>query len=252
MPFPLEISFHGLDRSESLEGNVREHAARLEEFYDRITSCHVVLEKPHRHHHHGNVYHVRIHIAVPRRELIVDREPGKDHAHEDPYVTVRDAFKAMRRQLEDHARELRGDVKTHATPLRGRIARLHPELDCGWIETPDGSEIYFHRNSVLNEVLEKLKVGSQVHFVEEQGAKGPQACGVRVVAGKREPRFGTVGRHDETATVSSNGHPSSETTPSAVDAVRLRAYQRWEAAGRPDGDGVNFWLEAERDLSQQK
>lgn len=29
------------------------------------------------------------------------------------------------------------------------------------------------------------------------------------------------------------------------DAVRLLAYQMWEQAGSPEGDGVNFWLEAE-------
>jgi hypothetical protein len=34
--------------------------------------------------------------------------------------------------------------------------------------------------------------------------------------------------------------------------VRLRAYQKWEAAGKPDGDGVNFWLEAERELLQSR
>jgi hypothetical protein len=31
-------------------------------------------------------------------------------------------------------------------------------------------------------------------------------------------------------------------------AIRILAYQKWEAAGCPDGDGVNFWLEAEREL----
>jgi hypothetical protein len=30
--------------------------------------------------------------------------------------------------------------------------------------------------------------------------------------------------------------------------IRLRAYQEWEAAGKPSGDGVRFWLEAERQL----
>jgi hypothetical protein len=32
------------------------------------------------------------------------------------------------------------------------------------------------------------------------------------------------------------------------DVVRVSAYFKWVAAGRPDGDGVNFWLEAEREL----
>jgi hypothetical protein len=34
----------------------------------------------------------------------------------------------------------------------------------------------------------------------------------------------------------------------SVEAVRLTAYQKWEAAGKPGGDGVRFWLEAEREL----
>jgi hypothetical protein len=32
------------------------------------------------------------------------------------------------------------------------------------------------------------------------------------------------------------------------DAVRLRAYFKWQAAGRPEGDGIAFWLQAEREL----
>jgi hypothetical protein len=32
------------------------------------------------------------------------------------------------------------------------------------------------------------------------------------------------------------------------EAIRLRAYQKWEAAGRPGGDSLRFRLEAEREL----
>ncbi len=32
------------------------------------------------------------------------------------------------------------------------------------------------------------------------------------------------------------------------DLVRLRAYQKWEAAGQPIGQEVRFWLEAEQEL----
>ena len=35
------------------------------------------------------------------------------------------------------------------------------------------------------------------------------------------------------------------------EAVRCRAYQNWESAGRPDGDGVSFWLQAEAELSDK-
>jgi cold shock CspA family protein/ribosome-associated translation inhibitor RaiA len=186
MQIPIQISFHGVDRSEALETDIREHVARLEEFCARITSCHVVIEKPHRHHHHGSVYQVRIHVSVPRRELVVTREPAKDHAHEDPYVTVRDAFKAMRRQLEDYVRKVRGDVKTHAILPHGRVGRLFPELDYGFIETPEGRAVYFHRNSLLNGDFDQLTIGTRVTFTEEEGDKGPQASSVRLIASEHE------------------------------------------------------------------
>jgi len=37
-------------------------------------------------------------------------------------------------------------------------------------------------------------------------------------------------------------------TPPSEEAVRVGAYLRWDAAGRPGGDGVRFWLEAEQEL----
>lgn len=32
------------------------------------------------------------------------------------------------------------------------------------------------------------------------------------------------------------------------EAIRTAAYLKWEAAGFPPGDGVNFWLEAEEEF----
>jgi cold shock CspA family protein len=45
----------------------------------------------------------------------------------------------------------------------------------GFIETADGREVYFHRNSVRDDAFEHLTVASEVRFVEEMGEKGPQA-----------------------------------------------------------------------------
>lgn len=38
----------------------------------------------------------------------------------------------------------------------------------------------------------------------------------------------------------------------SADDVRLCAYRKWERAGRPIGDGMQFWLEAERELKRGK
>lgn len=181
MQVPLQVTFRNMEHSEKIEEDVRQHAAKLDEFSDRITSCRVVIEAPHRHHHKGNLYHVRLLVSVPRRELVVDREPDADHAHEDAHVTIRDAFDAMRRQLEDDVRELRNDVKVHPVPPHGKVVQIFPQEGYGFIETPDGREIYFHRNSVLDAAFGQLELGTEVRFAEEEGDKGPQASTVRLV-----------------------------------------------------------------------
>ena len=114
MRIPVEISFRNMDRSEALAAGIRAKVEKLEEFFDRITSCRVVVEAPHRSHHQGNLYRVRIQLHVPNRELVVGRESHDAREHEDPYVAVRDAFDAARRQLDDYVDELRGETKLHA------------------------------------------------------------------------------------------------------------------------------------------
>lgn len=180
MKLPLQIAFRNLEPSLPVEQNIRERAEKLDQFYDQIMSCRVMVEAQHKHHHQGNTYHVRIDMTVPGDELVVSRDPGKDHAHEDVYVAIRDAFDAARRQLEDFNRRQRQDVKSHEMPAHGQVAMLNREEGYGMIETPDGREVYFHRNSILNEEFDKLEVGAKVRFAEEMGEQGPKASTVRV------------------------------------------------------------------------
>lgn len=114
MQFPVQVTFDNVDPSPALETFVREHAAKLERFFDRIVACHVTIDAPHRHQHKGKLYAVRIDLTVPGDVLAVHRAKPDDHAHEDPRVAVRDAFDAARRVLEDYARRRRQDVKAHA------------------------------------------------------------------------------------------------------------------------------------------
>ncbi|BAQ16812.1 HPF/RaiA family ribosome-associated protein [Methyloceanibacter caenitepidi] len=121
MEFPLDISFRNMDPSEAVETRIREKAAKLGRLYNRIIGCTVVVEAPHRHHHKGKLYSVHIDISVPGKDLVVDRAKPLDHAHEDVYLAVRDAFNAAERQLEDHARRMRGDVKNHPAARDGAV-----------------------------------------------------------------------------------------------------------------------------------
>ncbi len=181
MQLPLQITFRHMPQSEAMEARIRELAARLDRFYDHIMSCRVVVEPAGRHHHKGKLYHVRIDVTVPGKELVVNHLPEDHHEYEDAYVSIRDAFDAMRRQLEDYARIRRREVKHHEPPPQGHVSEIYPPEDYGMITTPDGREIYFHRNSVVDGDFDKLEIGDEVRFTEEQGAKGPQASTVHVV-----------------------------------------------------------------------
>jgi cold shock CspA family protein/ribosome-associated translation inhibitor RaiA len=203
MKIPLQITFRHMPPTPAIEENIREKAAKLDELHDGIMGCRVAVEAPHRHHHKGKAYVVRIDLTVPGGELVVNREPkrlvpkktklgtepekeltelhepSKHAAHEDLYVAIRDAFNAAGRKLQNHARRRRGNIKAHEPHTVARIASLVPMEDHGFLLTPDGREVYFHRNSVLTPGFDRLEIGHEVYFAEELGDKGPQASTVR-------------------------------------------------------------------------
>jgi cold shock CspA family protein len=174
-----------MDPSAAIEEQCRKEAAKLERYFGRITSCRVTIETPHRRRQKGNFFRVTIDLSVPGAEVLVNREPAGHHTAEDFQVALREAFDTARRELEDRVRVVRGQVKAHDVP-HASIAKLFPREGHGFLRTPDGREIYFHRNSVLNEEFEALSTGDRVSFHEEPGDKGPQATSVRVI--ERHPR----------------------------------------------------------------
>lgn len=110
MRIPLQITIRDVEHSEALEAHIHSKVSKLEEFFNHITSCRVVVEMPHKHHHQGKQFNVRIDIGVPGSEIVINH----DH-HEDVYVALRDAFDAAKRRLEDYAQKIHGDIKTHVT-----------------------------------------------------------------------------------------------------------------------------------------
>jgi ribosomal subunit interface protein len=173
MKIPLQVTVRNVSISEVAHREIQDRAEKLDQFSNNIMGCRVTVDNPHRHQHKGVLYAVRIDMTVRGGEFVVKRQP-----HEDVYVAIRDAFDAARRQLEDHEQRLRGDVKTHEGPSVARVNKLFPEAGYGFLESPDGYEVYFHRNSVLGDAFDRLKLGDEVRFVEEAGDKGPQASTV--------------------------------------------------------------------------
>ena len=176
MQEPLQITFKGLEHSDAIEARVEEQAAKLEQFYEPIMRCSVVIEAPDRHSHHGQLYRVHIDLAIPGDQIVVSHQGPKDHAHEDVYVALRDAFKAARRQLQDAVRKKRGKVKHHEPPQHARVTKLYLAEDYGFLEGHDELEVYFHRNAVLRDAFEDLEF-----LAEGEGEAGPQASTVEII-----------------------------------------------------------------------
>ncbi len=178
---PLQITSRSFPLTDSIRSFIQGYAAKLETFYKRTIRCHVTISTPHRHQRKGKVFHVSILLELPGQDLSVSRESEADASHESLRRAIHDAFKALDRQLEDRVRRMRGYVKKLAgTPL-GVVTRFIPEMDCGFLETSDGQEIYFHKNSLKRGQFARLREGSEVSFRIEDGEKGPQASFVRML-----------------------------------------------------------------------
>ena len=101
MQVPLQVTFENIEHSDAIESRIGDDWKKLEPFSDGITSARVVVGRPQHRHHKGNYYRVRIHLTVAgAADIAVSRDPDVTDAHDDVYVTIRDAFKATRRQLQ--------------------------------------------------------------------------------------------------------------------------------------------------------
>lgn len=181
MEIPLQVTFRNMGHSDAIENNVRDKATKLERYYDRIVGCRVVVEADHRNHRKGNLFHVRIEVSTPGGLLVASREPHQHHAHTDAYVAIRDAFEAIRKQLDGHGQRRRREIKVHEIPPHGRVMEIDHDLGEGRIAAADGREFVFNSNAVTNSDFAKMIVGTEVRFAEAPGDEEPRASTVTVV-----------------------------------------------------------------------
>ncbi len=181
MQLPLQITFHGVPHSDAIEQYVRTRAEKLDTFAPRLMSCRVAIEMPHKHAHHGEHYRVRVDITLPGGEIVVERVPGADHAYEDLHAAIDAAFDDAGRRLQDFVRRQRGDVKPHERSRHGVVTKLFSYEGYGFLRTPEGEELYFHRNAVLDGAFDRLKLEARVRFVEDTAESGPHASTVALV-----------------------------------------------------------------------
>lgn len=181
METPARIEYEGTQASAELRAAVEQHVAELEGRFGRITAARIMIKGPGDHHQTGGQYQVSIRLALPDgREVHVGRTPKLDERYADLTFAVDNAFKRARRQLQDQARSMRGDVKTHEPQPIGTVARIDPSGEFGFLEAADGHEVYFNCNSVIDGGS-NIVPGARVSYVEEIGEKGPQASTVKML-----------------------------------------------------------------------
>lgn len=190
MQVPLEISFHNIDKSEWAEDMIRDHVARLEDIYERLTACRVRVERRASSAVKANGIPpvVRLELSVPgAKDIVVAHEP--DHLQRkfqtpDLQNAIHETFRIAERQLAA-LKEQRTDytaVGGHeaSNEFLGAVAELTPEKDFGFLLTKEGGLLYFHRNSLLSGDFDSLARGQELYYVEDVGDTGPIATKVRV------------------------------------------------------------------------
>lgn len=188
MQVPMEIAFHNIDKSEWAENAIREHVARLEGIYGRLTTCRVRVERRANNSTRSIPPVVRIEMGIPgTKDLVVAHEP--DHLQRkfqtpDLHNAINEAFRiaeARLSKLKERRADHTGAVEhKSAHEYAGQIAEMETDRDFGFLITKEGGLLYFHRNSVLSGDFDRLKRGQDVTYVEDVGDTGPIATKVRV------------------------------------------------------------------------
>jgi cold shock CspA family protein len=187
MQVPLELTFRDVPHSDAIDALVRRYVQRLERFCDHIESCSVAIERPHRPRNSGSDFRVRIDMVIPPgHELVVSKDasdrgtPPAPQNFDSLHALVREAFEAANRQVKKLNEQQAGKTKRHPQQEIGAVISRLSE-DHGFLRTTDGRDVYFHRNSVVNEDFNQLREGEGVAYAEEVGEQGWQASSVRVV-----------------------------------------------------------------------
>jgi ribosomal subunit interface protein len=184
----LEIAFHHVEPSDSIEDAIRDRVAKLERLYKRMTSCRVHVDQRARNRNDTVPPVVHIEIGIPgRKDIVVSHEP--EHLQRrfqapDLRNAINDAFGIAERRLIElkNRRQRKTKQPRHDSENQslGQIAEILPVEDFGFIVTREGSTLYFHRNSLLAGDFDSIKPGDEVHYVEDIGDTGPIATKVRL------------------------------------------------------------------------
>jgi cold shock CspA family protein/ribosome-associated translation inhibitor RaiA len=152
---------------------IEEELARLQKHYhDPMLHARVAIIGTG--HHRLGAFEVHLVVTVPGDTITLVRQGDM------VMPLMVEAFDALDRRLAEHSQVVQQKVKTHEEFVQhGRVARLFPDDDYGFIETNEGLEVYFHAHAVKHGKFSHLTPGTAVTFAQETGDQGPQAIWVQ-------------------------------------------------------------------------
>lgn len=109
----FSVIFHSMDPSEAVRQRGELLLERLARLAPGIMRGRMMIESRHRRHHQGNVFHVSVQVHLAGVDVEVTNDPDLNHAHEDVYVAMRDAFNAAKRQLGERGARRSGKGARH-------------------------------------------------------------------------------------------------------------------------------------------
>ena len=110
MPYPIQVTFHGLPHTSEDEEALRGYLAELGRYTTEIHGVQAVVDVDEKHQKTGRNYQVRIQVDLPGKKL---RAGDHGDGHPGLEVAARHTCKALKRQLEDYTSQ-RQDYRAQA------------------------------------------------------------------------------------------------------------------------------------------
>ena len=116
-PDPIQVKFKGMDANKLVEAEVRAWLQKLAPLTAAacVSGGLVVVEAAARN-LEGWAHHARIELKADGGPIVVGPEHAGNNAHEDVYIAVRNAFRGLRRLLEQRGQQPGAAVVVPATP----------------------------------------------------------------------------------------------------------------------------------------